>query len=56
MAKVAAKVQMGDHLHNITVTLRVSPITSLRMRAGLWVVRLGLRLAGFGAVKVVTDE
>ena len=45
----------ADLFREITVVIRVSPITALRQRVGLLVMKLGVILAGFG-VRVEEEE
>ena len=53
MAKCDMKLDAGTLWHEITVTITTRPVTAWRQRAGLWLMKLGVLLAGFGGAEFV---
>jgi len=51
MAKMI--VDSSTLYHRITLTITTPPLTRLRMRVGMWFMKMGVLLSGFGGVRVV---
>lgn len=54
MAKMPV-FRTGDLMHTITITIKTPPVTRLRMKIGLWLMKCGVLIAGFGGVRVETE-
>ena len=51
MASSSVKVSLADAVARTTMTVHVDTRLTRRIRIGLWLVRLGARIAGFADVK-----
>lgn len=48
---MAQVYRTGDLLHRITITIKTPPVTRLRMKIGLWLMKCGVLISGFGGVR-----